>query len=58
MVGPTIINRNKSSDTYESAMRCIDKKCNLENKTEIYIITDGEPALIATCLKSLVNVYC
>ena len=39
-------------------MRCIAKKCNLENKTEIYIITDGKPALIATCLKSLVNVYC
>ena len=32
--------------------QCIVKKCNLENKSEIHIITDGEPALIAACLKS------
>ena len=53
MVRPTIIHHNKSTGTYKSAMRCIAKKCNLENKTEIYIITDGEPGLIAACLKSL-----
>ena len=41
MVGPTIIHHNKSADTYESAMRCIVKKCNLENKSEIHITTDG-----------------
>ena len=46
-IGPTIIHHNKSADTYESAMRFIAKKCNLENK-----ITDGEPAMIAVCLKS------
>ena len=40
MVGPIIIHHNKSADTYESAMRCIAKKCNLESKIEIYIITD------------------
>ena len=33
-------------------MRCITKKCDLENKIEIYIITDGEQASIAACLKS------
>ena len=52
MVGPTIIHQNKSADTYESAMRCITKKCDLKNRSEIYIITDGEPALIVTYLKS------
>ena len=49
---PTIIHHNKSTDTYESAMRCIAKTCNLENKSEIHIITNAEPALIAACLKS------
>ena len=53
MVRPTIIYPNKSADTYESAMRFIAKKCDLENKSEIYIISDGEPALIEACLKSL-----
>ena len=52
MVGPTIIHHTKSADTYESAIRCIVKKCNLENKSEIHTITDGEPALIVACLKS------
>ena len=46
-IGPTIIHHNKSADTYESAKRFIAKKCNLESK-----ITDGEPFLIAVCLKS------
>ena len=49
---PTIIHHNKSTDTYESAMRCIAKTCNLENKSEIHITTNAEPALIAACLKS------
>ena len=53
MVGPTIIHHNKSADTYESAMRCIAKICDLEDKSEIYIVKDGELALIAACLKSL-----
>ena len=52
MTGPTIIHHNKSAGIYKSAMRwCIAKKCNLENKSEIYILTDDEPALIAACLK-------
>ena len=50
--GPTIIHHSKSADTYESAMRCIAKECDWENKSEIHNITDGEPALIAACLKS------
>ena len=33
-------------------MKCIAKECNLENKSEIHNITDGEAALIAACLKS------
>ena len=37
VVGPTIINHNKSAHTYELAMRCIAKKCNLENKSEILL---------------------
>ena len=45
MVGPTIINHNKSVDTYESTMRCISKKCNLENKSEIYIIGSSDCVL-------------
>ena len=53
MVGSTIIHHNKSADAYESAMRSIAKKCDLENKNETYIVKDGELALIAACLKSL-----
>ena len=51
MVRPTKIYHNKSAGTYESAMRCIAKKCDLENKSKIYIITNGEPTLIPACLK-------
>ena len=28
-------------------MRCIARKCKLENKNKTYIITDDEPVLIA-----------
>ena len=52
MVGPTIIHHNKSANTLESAMRCTAKKCDLENKSETYIITDDVPGLIAARLKS------
>ena len=54
MIRPAVVHY-KSANTYESAMRCIAKKCNLENKGEIYIITYGEPASIAACLKSFIN---
>ena len=52
MVRPTAIHHNKSADTYDSAMRCIVWKCNLENESEIHIITNSEPALTVACLKS------
>ena len=32
-------------------MRCIAKKCDLENESEICIITDGAPALLVACFK-------
>ena len=53
VVGPTIIHHKNTADTYVSAMRC-----NAKNKSEIYILTDGKSALIAACLKYLVNVHC
>ena len=52
MVRPTAIHHNKSADTYDSAMRCIVWKCNLENESEVHIITNSEPALTVACLKS------
>ena len=55
MVGSAVIHYNNLANTYESAMRCIAKKCNLENKGEIYIITYGEPASIAAWLKSFIS---
>ena len=39
-------------------MRCIAKKCDLENESEICIITDGEPALIVACFKSFTFSKC
>ena len=50
MIGPTIIQHSKTADTYETAMRSIAMKCKLENTSDMFVITDGEPALIAAIL--------
>ena len=46
MIGPNIIQHSKTADTCEIAMRSIAKKCKLESTSDIFVITDGEPALI------------
>ena len=50
MIGPNIIQHSKTANTYETAMRSITKKCKLESTSDIFVITDGEPALIAANL--------
>ena len=50
MIGPTIIQHTKTADTYKTAMRSIAMKCKLENTSDMFVITDGEPALIAAIL--------
>ena len=52
MVGPTIIQHNKDPETYELSMRAIARHCDLKNKENMYVITDGEQALISTCKSS------
>ena len=49
MIGPVVIQHEKSTETYETAMRCIAKKCKLEESGELFIVTDGEAALINAC---------
>ena len=53
MIGPNIIQHSKTADTYETAMRSIAKKWKLESTSDIFVITDGEPALIAANLNIL-----
>ena len=53
MIGPTIIQHSKTADTYETAMRSIAMKCKLENTSDRFVITDGQPALIAAILNIL-----
>ena len=57
MIGPTNIQHEKSTEMYQTAMRCVGKKCDLEEKDDLYIITDGEPPLINACKEifSIVN---
>ena len=49
MIRPVVIQHKKSTETYEIAMKCIVKKCKLEESGELFIITDGEAALINPC---------
>ena len=53
MIEPTIIQHSKTADIYETAMRSIIKKCKLENTTDMFVVTDGQPALITTILNIL-----
>ncbi len=48
LIGPTIIQHDKSEETYDRALREIARKTHLSN-TRIGIITDGEEALIKAC---------
>ena len=49
MIRPVVIQHKKSTETYEIAMKCIVKKCKLEESGELFIITDGKAALINPC---------
>ena len=49
MIGPIVILHEKSIEIYETAMRCIAKKCKLEESGELFIVTDGEAAFINAC---------
>ena len=44
-----VIQHEKSTKTYQTAMRCIAKKCKLEESGELLIVTDGEAALSNAC---------
>ena len=49
MIGPVVNQHEKSTETYGTAMRCIAKKFKLEESEELFIVTDGETALINSC---------
>ena len=46
MIRPFAIQHEKSTETKETVMRCIAKKCKLEESGELFIGTNGEAALI------------
>ena len=50
MIGPTIIQHSKTADTCETSIRSIAKKCKLGNTSDMFVKTDGEPALITAIL--------
>ena len=45
-----IIQHSKTADTYKTAMRSIAMTCKLEKTSDMFVIIDGEPALIASVL--------
>ena len=49
LIGPIVIWYENSTETYETAMRGIAKKCKLEESEELFVVTDGEAALINAC---------
>ena len=55
IIGPVIIQHDKSTQTYETALMCIAKKIDLHKNVDVYIITDREPALIEACEASFQN---
>ena len=55
MIGPVIIQHDKSAQTYETAFMCIAKKIDLHKNVDVCIITDGELALIEACEASFQN---
>ena len=48
MIGPVIIQHNKSTTSYDTALSCIAKKIGIERE-DLCIIKDGEQALIDAC---------
>ena len=48
---PISVDQTFDFGAYDITPFTYHSKCNLINKSEIHIITDGEPALIAACLK-------
>ena len=55
MIGPAIIQHDKSTQTYETALMCIAKKIDLHKNVGVCITTDGEPALVEACEASFQN---
>ena len=55
MIGPAIIQHDKSTQTYETALMCIAKKIDLHKNVGVCIITDGETALVKACKASFQN---
>ena len=48
MIGPVIIQHDKSTPSYDTALSCIAKKLGIERE-DLCITTDGKQALIDTC---------
>ena len=48
MIGPVIIQHDKSTPSYDAALSCIAKKFGIERE-DLFIITDVEQALIDAC---------
>ena len=46
IIGPVVIQHEKLTETFETAMRCIARKCKLDEDGELFIVTNGETALI------------
>ena len=55
MIGPVVIQNDKSAQTYETALMCIAKKIDLHKDVDVRIITDCEPALTEACEASSRN---
>ena len=49
MIRPVAIQYEKSTETKETVMRCIARKCKLEESGELFIVTNGEAGLINAC---------
>ena len=60
MIGSVIIQHDKSTPSYDTALSCIAKKLGIERE-DLCIITDGEQALIdacSTCFKNSTMLRC
>ena len=42
MIGSVVIQHGKSRETYKTDMKSIAKNCKLEEREELFIVTDGE----------------
>ena len=48
-IGPVLKQHKKSTETYETVIKCIAKNCKLEEKGELSTATNGEVALNNAC---------